>query len=54
MVRIVKQVGLIVIKFKASDRLTINVETFCGECFFYKNGYVNNCENVNGSWVLGC
>jgi len=30
------------------------VETFCGECFFCKNGYVNNCTDPNGGWALGC
>lgn len=32
----------------------MNVETFCGECFFCKNGYVNNCTDENGGWALGC
>ena len=31
-----------------------NVETFCGECFFCKKGYVNNCTDENGGWALGC
>jgi alcohol dehydrogenase len=30
------------------------VETFCGECFFCRNGYVNNCKDPNGGWALGC
>ena len=34
--------------------MTVNVETFCGECFFCKNGYVNNCTDPNGGWALGC
>lgn len=54
MVGIVEQVGKKVTKFKVGDRVTVNVETFCGECFFCKNGYVNNCENENGGWALGC
>ena len=54
MVGIVEQVGKQVTKFKVGDRVTVNVETFCGECFFCKNGYVNNCENENGGWALGC
>ena len=39
---------------KPGDRVTVNVETFCGECFFCKNGYVNNCTDENGGWALGC
>ena len=34
------------------DRVSANVETFCGECFFCKKGYINNCEK--GGWHLGC
>ena len=32
----------------------MNVETFCGECFFCRHGYVNNCSDANGGWALGC
>ena len=38
--------------FNPGDRVSVNVETFCGECFFCKRGYINNC--VNGGWELGC
>ena len=34
--------------------MTVNVETFCGECFFCRNGYVNNCTDPDGGWALGC
>ena len=34
--------------------MTVNVETFCGECFFCQNGWVNNCTDPNGGWALGC
>ena len=54
MVGIVKSVGSGVAKFKPGDRVTVNVETFCGECFFCKKGYVNNCTDKNGGWALGC
>lgn len=54
MVGIVEKVGAAVTKVKPGDRVTINVETFCGECFFCKNGYVNNCVDENGGWALGC
>jgi len=39
-------------KFKAGDRVAVNCETFCGECFYCRQGYVNNCEK--GGWELGC
>lgn len=54
MVGIVEEAGSGVTKFKKGDRVTVNVETFCGECFFCKNGYVNNCIDKNGGWALGC
>ena len=54
MVGIVEEVGIGVHHVKPGDRVTVNVETFCGECFFCKNGYVNNCTDQNGGWALGC
>lgn len=54
MVGIVEQVGDRVKNVKVGDRVTVNVETFCGECFFCKNGFVNNCTDQNGGWALGC
>ena len=54
MVGIVEEVGSEVKNVRAGDRVTVNVETFCGECFFCKNGYVNNCTDSNGGWALGC
>ena len=54
MVGIVEQVGSEVKRVSVGDRVTVNVETFCGECFFCKNGYVNNCTDPNGGWALGC
>lgn len=54
MVGIVESVGAEVCNVKVGDRVTVNVETFCGECFFCKNGYVNNCKDKNGGWALGC
>lgn len=53
-VGVVEQVGSAVTKLKKGDRVTVNVETFCGECFFCKNGFVNNCTDKNGGWALGC
>lgn len=40
--------------FSVGDRVTVNVETFCGECFFCQRGFVNNCTDPNGGWALGC
>lgn len=54
MVGIVEQVGSEVKTVSPGDRVTVNVETFCGECFFCRNGYVNNCTDPNGGWALGC
>lgn len=54
MVGVVEQVGSEVRNVSVGDRVTVNVETFCGECFFCKNGYVNNCTDPNGGWALGC
>lgn len=48
MVGIVEQVGEAVTSVRAGDRVTVNVETFCGECFFCRRGYVNNCTDPNG------
>lgn len=54
MVGIVEQIGTEVKTVSPGDRVTVNVETFCGECFFCKRGYVNNCSDPNGGWALGC
>ncbi len=54
MVGIVEEAGRAVSKFKKGDRVAVNVETFCSECFFCKKGFVNNCTDVNGGWALGC
>ncbi len=54
MVGVVEEIGTDVTNVRPDDRVTVNVETFCGECFFCKNGYVNNCTAPNGGWALGC
>ena len=54
MVGVVEAVGPAVAAVKPGDRVVVNVETFCGECFFCKHGYVNNCTDPNGGWALGC
>ncbi len=48
----VHSVGSGVKKFVPGDRVSANCETFCGECWFCKRGFVNNCEN--GGWEIGC
>ena len=54
MVGVVEEVGTAVTAVKPGDRVTVNVETFCGDCFFCKKGFVNNCTDPNGGWALGC
>ena len=54
MVGVVEEVGEQVTHVKPGDRVTVNVETFCGDCFYCKHGYVNNCTSPHGGWALGC
>lgn len=54
MVGVVEAVGADVKNVKPGDHVTVNVETFCGECFFCKKGFVNNCTDHHGGWALGC
>lgn len=46
------EIGEDVKNLAVGDRVSANCETFCGECWFCKRGYINNCEN--GGWKLGC
>lgn len=46
------EVGKDVKNLKKGDRVAANCITFCGECFFCKKGFINNCEN--GGWEIGC
>lgn len=48
----VVEIGPDVKKIKPGDRVVANVETYCGDCFFCKRGFVNNC--TEGGWYLGC
>lgn len=48
----VVEVGADVKTLKIGDRVSANCETFCGECFFCKRGFINNCEK--GGWEIGC
>lgn len=54
LVGVVEEVGTGVRQVKPGDRVAVNVETFCGQCFFCKHGFVNNCQDPNGGWALGC
>lgn len=54
MVGVVEEAGPAVTAVKPGDRVAVNVETFCGECFFCQHGYVNNCTSPEGGWALGC
>lgn len=54
MVGIAEEVGSAVRSVRPGQRVAVNVETFCGECFFCQHGYVNNCTDPDGGWALGC
>lgn len=51
-VGVVTQVGSAVKNLRPGDRVAANCVTHCGECWFCRHGYVNNCEK--GGWELGC
>lgn len=53
-VGVVEEVGSSVKRVKKGDRVAVNVETFCGSCFYCRQGYVNNCTDPLGGWALGC
>ena len=46
------ELGSGITNLKIGDRVSANCETFCGECYFCKRGYINNCQY--GGWELGC
>lgn len=46
------ETGSEVKKLKKGDRVSGNCITFCGECYYCKNGFINNCEK--GGWEIGC
>ena len=52
MVGIVEQAGTAVTSVRPGDRVAVNVETFCGDCFFCRHGWVNNCTDPEGGWAL--
>lgn len=46
------ELGNGITNLRIGDKVSANVETFCGECFFCKRGFINNC--IHGGWELGC
>ena len=54
LVGVAEEVGSGVNNVRPGDRVCVNVETYCGECWFCRRGYVNNCADKNGGWALGC
>jgi alcohol dehydrogenase len=45
-------VGSSVQNFRPGDRVAANCITFCGDCYYCRKGFINNCEK--GGWELGC
>lgn len=39
-------------KIRTGDRISANCITFCGDCWYCRQGYINNC--IKGGWELGC
>jgi alcohol dehydrogenase len=54
MVGIVEEVGSDVTNFNLGDRVTVNVETFCGKCFFAKMDLliIARTKTADGRWVV--
>ena len=54
MVGVVESVGSAVTHVMPGERVSVTGAPGCGECFFCKKGFVNNCTDENGGWALGC
>lgn len=54
LVGVVESVGPSVQSVRPGDRVAVNVETYCGRCFFCEHGFVNNCSHPEGGWAIGC
>ena len=50
-VGVVEETGKAVKKVKPGDRVAVNVETYCGNCFYCERGFVNNCSDPLGGWT---
>ena len=48
----VVQAGSALTGLRPGDRVAANCITFCGDCWFCRRGFINNCER--GGWELGC
>lgn len=48
----VVSLGSMVSNLQVGDRVAANCITFCGDCWFCRQGFINNCEK--GGWELGC
>ena len=48
----VQAVGSGIRSLHPGDRVAANCESFCGDCWFCRQGYINNC--IQGGWELGC
>ena len=53
MVGVVEKAGKDVTRVRQGDRVAVNVETFCGDCYLCRHGYVNNCTDPNGGSGFG-
>ena len=49
----IMETGSAVQDFVPGDRVSVNVETSCGHCFYCQRGLVNNCSDPLGGWSLG-
>lgn len=48
----VVEIGSGVKKLIPGDRVAANCISYCGDCWFCRKGFINNC--INGGWELGC
>ena len=48
----VVELGAAVKGLRIGDHVSANCITFCGDCWFCRQGFINNC--VHGGWELGC
>ena len=46
------EVGKGIKNLKKGQRVAANCITFCGECYYCKRGFINNCQY--GGWEIGC